>query len=72
MPDLRSRLPAAALAAVLASASALALAPTAFADVPAGGDTAGGSILFWLTVIACVGIVVGTVAFYTYRRRHPR
>jgi hypothetical protein len=70
MPDLHARIRAAVAAPFLALLAAVALAPAAYADVVAGGDTEGGTILFWLTVIACVGVAAGTVIFYVYRRRH--
>jgi hypothetical protein len=69
MPDPRTRLRPALAAPLLALLAAIAFAPAAFADVVAGGDTAGGSVLFWLTVIACVGVAIGTAVFYLYRRR---
>ena len=71
-PAVRPALRPAAVAPFLAILAGLVLAPAALADVAGGADTAGGSILFWLTVLACVGVVVGTVVFYAYRRRHPR
>jgi hypothetical protein len=48
----------------------LASAPLARAALAGGGDDpAGGSVLLWLTVIACVGVAVATVVFYVYARR---
>jgi hypothetical protein len=69
MPHPRSCLRRAVAALVLALLGALVSAPAAFADVVTGGDTEGGTILFWLTVIACVGVAIGTAVFYLYRRR---
>jgi hypothetical protein len=69
MPDLHVRIRPAAASLLLAPLAAVALAPAAFADVVTGGDTEGGTILFWLTVIACIGVAAGTAIFYVYRRR---
>ncbi len=70
MSDPRPRLRTVVAALSLALLAAAALAPAAFADVVTGGDTEGGTLLFWLTVIACVGVAAGTAIFYVYRRRH--
>ncbi len=69
MTRMRSRLRTAAAALALALTLAAALAPAAFADVVTGGDSTGGTILFWLVVLTCVGIVIGTAVFYVDRRR---